>query len=453
MHAEPNDLAPETNHVAAMPEGEEKPPRGTKAMASLRWLLLALALFAAVYTNLRHFEGDSSHAAASGPKLYCPMHPEITSDRPGTCPICHMALEPIPEGRLGSHDTSHHGHEHGEHETLPNGTVPVVLSFDRVQAIGVRTSLVAKQASDANLRVTATVSAPEQGQAFVHTRSSGYVERASVEQTGVRVRKGQELLSIYSPEIYHAQAELLAARSWKGQDGSSPELDAARTKLELLGVSARAIDRILETGQPSRTVAITSPVSGWVVKKSAALGSYVTPEMTLFEIVDLSRVYVTAEVFLRDAHRIALGTEARFLPTGRENKATIGKIDLVYPTLSPDERTTRIRMQVTNPNGELRPGDYGTLELAAVARDTLVIPRDAVVDTGSSTYVFIDEGEGRFTPRIVTLGTDHGDAIEVKEGVREGDKVVTSATFLIDSESRLQASLASHGNSNSAHAH
>jgi len=575
MHAESNELRPESVHVNDMPEGEEKPPRGAKVMAAVRWLLLLGVLGTAVYTNVTYFFTDRGEAAASAAKYYCPMHPQITSDRTGECPICHMALEPIPTERLSAPASSahpHHGHAHEGHEahakegkggkyicpmcpgvendgpgecpichmaleparshdgeppaptqqepkvspavheakqadetthvhqgahehgektgpkytcpmhpevlqdgpgrcpicrmylervrdvgeqvtegvtpgTAPRGTVPVVLSLDRVQAIGVRTAPVEKRSADASLRVTATVSAPEQGQAFVHARAAGYVERASVEQTGVRVRKGQELVAVYSPEVYQAQAELLSAQAWKGQQGDFSQ-DAARTKLELLGVSPKTIERILESKKPLRAVPITSPVDGWVVKKNVALGSYVTPDMPLFEIVDLSRVYVMAEVFPKDADLVDLRSEATFTLAGRNGKSFTGQIDLVYPTLSPKERTTRIRMQVKNPDAELRPGDYGTIEIASKGGDTLVVPRDAIVDTGSSVYVFVAEGEGRFVPRIVVVGRDLDGVVEVKDGVFEGENVVSSATFLIDSESRLQASLASH-----AHAH
>lgn len=626
MHAESNEPRPESLIANDMPEGEEKPPRGAKVVAALRWLLLLGVLGTAAYTNVTYFFTERGEAAASAAKYYCPMHPQITSDRTGECPICHMALEPIPTDRLSSapaaeahahhghahegHEAhggdtkagkyicpmcpgvendgpgecpvchmalepasadqpssapageahAHHGHAHEGHEahggdtkagkyicpmcpgvendgpgecpichmalepekkgeaagqpakestpahppkgtageahvhgekhehahgpkytcpmhpevlqdgpgrcpicrmylervrdeseqvtegvtpgTTPSGTVPVVLGLDRVQAIGVRTTRVAKQSADAPLRVTATVTAPEQGQAFVHARAAGYIERANVQQTGVRVRRGQELVTIYSPEIFQAQAELLSSHAWRGQQGDFSQ-DAARTKLELLGVSSRTIERILESKKPLRAVPITSPVGGWVVKKNVALGSYVTPDMPLFEIVDLSRVYVTAEVFPKDADRVELKSEARFTLAGRDGKSFTGTIDLVYPTLSPKERTTRIRMQVKNAKAELRPGDYGTIEIASKAGDTLVVPRDAIVDTGSSTYVFVVEGEGRYVPRVVALGTDFDDVVEVKDGVFEGESVVSSATFLIDSESRLQASLAS----------
>ena len=495
MHAEPNEWRSDDHVENRLPEGEEKPPRGAKAMAWVRWLLLLGVLVAAVYTNVTHFVTERGDAAASKAAFYCPMHPQITSDREGECPICHMKLEPIPKERLSAspsgsaHD--HRGHTHEGHETsaehvtgakyvcpmcpgvesdepgrcpichmylervvpkgehvtegvtpgtTPSGTVPIVLSLDRMQAIGVRTTRVVRQTIDAPLRVTATVMAPEQGQAFVHARAAGYVERASVQQTGVRVRKGQELVALYSPEIFQAQAELLASQAWKGDVSH----EAARTKLELLGVAPKTIDKILETKKPLRAIPITSPVDGWVVKKNVALGSYVTPEVPLFEIVDLSRVYVVAEVFPKDARRIELGSEARFTLAGRDGTTFTGTIDLVYPTLSPTERTTRVRMQLKNTDAALRPGDYGTVEIASKASEALVVPRDAIVDTGASTYVFVVEGEGRLVPRIVALGQGHDDLVEVKDGVSEGESVVSSATFLIDSESRLQASLTSN---------
>jgi Cu(I)/Ag(I) efflux system membrane fusion protein len=470
MHADPATPAGPSDRSDRR-DGAEKPPRGVRAMAIVRWAILAVALAAAVVTNARWL-GEGRHEPASAvARWYCPMHPQITSDVPGECPICHMTLEPIPPERAagapartgapapsaivaadaGATKWTCPMHPQIVRDapgscplchmelvplppspaataavgTTPPGTAQVTLSLDRVQAIGVRTSVVEKRRIDRS----------------VHARAAGYVERAPVEQTGIRVRRGQELVAIYSPEIYQAEAELLATRAWDGDAAASPAA-SARTKLELLGVAPATIDRVIATGKPIRAIPIASPVSGFVVKRGVALGSYVTPETELFSIVDLSRVYVVADVFQRDSAEVAVGARARFVPTVGSARPVEGTIDLVYPTLGAEARTTRVRMTVANRDLALRPGDYGTLELSPPAREALVVPRDAVVETGEATYVFVAEGQGRFSPRTVAIGAEIDGAIEIRAGLAEGETVVSGATFLLDSESRLEASLA-----------
>jgi Cu(I)/Ag(I) efflux system membrane fusion protein len=171
------------------------------------------------------------------------------------------------------------------------------------------------------------------------------------------------------------------------------------------------------------------------------LGSFVTPEMDLYEIVDLSRVYVLADVSQRDIGHVGVGTAGRFWVSARPNEVVEAKVDLVYPTLNAEARTTRVRMQVRNPKLAFRPGEYGLVEFAQPARAALAVPRDAVIDTGTYTYVFVDDGGGHFTPRGVTLGAAPNDLIEIVTGLASGERVVSGATFLIDSESRLQGSL------------
>jgi Cu(I)/Ag(I) efflux system membrane fusion protein len=182
-----------------------------------------------------------------------------------------------------------------------------------------------------------------------------------------------------------------------------------------------------------------------VTKKGAVAGGYVTPDVVLYELLDLSRVYVVADVFQKDVARVRVGMAASFAPRQREVAAVNGKIDLVYPAVGAESRTTRVRLTVPNAAGLLRPGDYGDVTIAtggAAASRALVVPRDAVVDTGTSTYVFVAEAEGRFTPRVVVLGEPDGAFVTVREGVLAGERVVSGATFLVDSESRLQASIA-----------
>lgn len=399
--------------------------------------------------------------------FFCPMDTEVRSAKPGRCPICKMALEPIPASVLAaeavaSADAGHGegvGHGHGSDDggvafppepgaaapgSIPPGTTPMTLALDRIQSIGVRTAVAEESTTGATLRVTAIVEAPERGTAEIHVRTPGFVEAILVDETGREVRAGQPLFSLYSPEILQAERELLATLGWSGDAGG--ERNAARGKLDLLGVSPADVDRVVATREPIRAIGVATPRAGFVTKKNVVLGSYVTPEMVLYTIQDLSRVYVVADVFLRDVANVAVGTTARFVPTGRAGDATTGTIDLVYPILSAEARTRRVRMVLPNEGGrKFAPGQYGTVEIARPARRTVTIPRDALIDTGGTQYVFVVEPGGRFSPRVVAVAGSAGlesDAIMVAAGLEPGTRVVSGATFLVDSESRLQASIA-----------
>jgi len=458
-------------------EGEEAPPPGVRAMAIVRWILLAAMVLAAalsVYTYAAPLSGQEAGDEDEGPKYHCPMHPQITSDQPGECPICHMSLEPIPAERQqapgpvaapgastvtapavlapsapampapGASAVPAPGAPAAP-APPPPGTTPITLALDRVQAIGVRTARVERLRGAEGLRVTAVVEATEQGKAEVHFRGEGFVEAIQVRQLGVKVKAGQLLASIYSPEVFQAQQELLAVSSWPtgGDPGLlAPPTKAARKRLELLGLPGATIDKVVKTGQPIRAVGVFSPISGYVVRKEVVLGSRVTPGMTLFEIADLAKVYVIATVYPDQLAGIRVGDRASFTTPALPDRVFEAKVDLLYPDVDLATRTARVRFQIDNQDLALRPGQFGTAELAGTPSEALTIPLDAVVDTGRSTYVFVVEEGGRYVPRAVQLGEQVGERFVVGGGLREGETVVSGATFLIDAESRLQASFA-----------
>lgn len=367
-------------------------------------------------------------------RFACPMHPEVRSHDPGTCPVCKMKLEPIPAA--GSSPSA--------------GLAPVTLTEGRMQSIGVRFAVASAASTSGVLRLTASVASAEQGASEVHVRTPGFVERIAVRETGVRVSAGQELVGVYSPEVFQAEADLLAARAIGGAAfpllgdagaGDDRVTSAARARLELLGMSPRAVDEVLRTGKAARTYGVVAPASGVVVRKNVVLGSYVTPETTLYEIVDLTKVYVVADVFGAGADAAKVGTRARFVVAGRPDLAEDGTIDLVYPRANPEARTTRVRMPIANPSMRFVPGAAGTLEITQAPRSALFVPRDAVVDTGSERHVFVDAGGGSLVPRTVVTGAFDGERIEVTSGLAAGERVVSGATFLVDSESRLRAAM------------
>lgn len=328
----------------------------------------------------------------------------------------------------------------------PPDTAPIELTFDRVQAIGVRTARVEKQSATDSLRLNAIVEVPEQGRAEVHARAPGFIESIAVRDNGVKVRAGEHLASIYSPEIFQAQEELIAMGAWASPAAGAMEsakapVTAARKKLELLGVGKAAIDRIVASGKPVRAVGISSPISGYVTRKNIVLGSYAMPESVLFEIADLSRVYIIASVYPHLLPLIRVGGQATFHSPSLPGRSFPTKVELIYPDIDLGTRTARVRFQIKDDALALRPGQFGTIELAGEATPMLTVPMDAVIDTGRSVYVFVAQEGGRFVARGVSLGEQIGDRFVVRAGLAEGERVVSAATFLIDAESRLKATL------------
>lgn len=419
--------------------------RALRIMAIVRWILLALITALAAYTVWTYWGPVSSKQADIRPdRYYCPMHPQVRSPDPGQCPICHMTLERIPAERQGEATPQTMGSG-----PKPPDVVPVTLTGEQQKSIDLTTSLVVKESLGSRLRVPGVINAPETGISQVRIRAPGFVERVSVRQTGVRVSRGQTLAWIYSPEIYRAQEEFLVASQWRAaSDAGTPMpgvpdmVPAARRSLELLGLSGADIDSIARTGKPKRAVPVRAPSSGYVTRFSAVLGSRADPEMVLYEIADLSSVWVIGSVHERDMPQLRTGMEARFSLSGREQDEVKARIDLIEPILDETTRTAKVRLVLKNPEDKLKPGQFGEISFELPVTEGLFVPRDAVIRTGEHAYVYLIAGEERFEPRSVSTGMTREGRIQILEGLREGDRVVTRGSFMLDSESRLQASLA-----------
>jgi membrane fusion protein, copper/silver efflux system len=305
-----------------------------------------------------------------------------------------------------------------------------------------KTALVTREALTPELKTVGVVAAPEEGLAKVTTRYSGFVEALAVAETGRKVKRGQFLASVYSPEVYLAEQEYLTARGF----GDSPDLmQNARKRLELLGVSGAEIAAIEKSGKPSRTIGVFSPINGFVVQKNAVRGLSFQAGTDLFTIADLSRAWVLADVYEAELARVALGQQAKLTFVSYAGKSWVGEVKLIYPSVDAATRTAKVRLEFKNEDQELKPGMYGDVAIALPASSGLVIPREALVDTGTLQYVFVDKGNGRFEPRLVAVGVRGDDKIELRSGVAEGERVVTTGNFLLDSESRLRAAISPTG--------
>ena len=391
-------------------------------------------------------------AAPGLPEYTCPMDPEVvTTDPKARCPKCKMKLVPRVPAAAGSAPPSANAPSAAS-AGVP-GLVPVELSADRIQLMGLRTALAAREALGTSLRAAGFVAPNEAGLMSVNIRYSGWVESQVVAQTGQLVQKGEVLLTVYSPELNTSQTVFLNTIRWSDKRGGTGPAQAqgsdmerdARNRLELMGVATVDIDAIAESGKPLRAVPVRAPGRGYVARKSVVKGLYVQAGTELFQLADLSSVWVLVEVHEGDLSRVRLGQQATFETSSAPGQRFAGRVQFIYPGLNTGSRTLQARIELGNPKLELRPGMFGDVTLETGAAEAVVIPADALVDTGDHRYVFVDRGGGRFEPRAVRTGASGGGKVAILEGLADGERVVTRANFLLDSESRLRAAVEGHG--------
>lgn len=338
-------------------------------------------------------------------------------------------------------------YEGGEEPAAP-GTV--VLSPEKVQKLGVRTEQVRLRGLAPTVRASATVQVDERRQYAIAPKFEGWVERLYADETGMAVRRGQPLLSVYSPELVAAQNEYriadAAARKLAASDPASAATmrrlrDAARARLRNWDISAAQLTGIGRNTSGGNLV-LSSPANAVVVDKPIVQGARFGPGETILRLADLSMVWLVADLPASSASGVRLGQHASFQSPTLPGQTFEGRVTFVQPVIDAQSRTLEVRIELPNPDGVLRPGLFGDVTLtAAESAAVLTVPRSAVLDSGTRQLVLVQMAEGRFEPRPVVVGQRLDDQVEIREGVREGERVVVSANFLIDAESNLQSAL------------
>lgn len=341
-------------------------------------------------------------------------------------------------------------YEGGEEPAAP-GTV--VLSPEKVQKLGVRTAQARLGNLSPSIRASATVRVDETRQYAIAPKFEGWVERLYADQTGMQVRRGQPLLSVYSPQLLAAQDEYRVADN-AARELAANDPDSAATMRRLRDASrARLRNWDIDTtqlGHPGHgsggNLVITSPANAVVVDKPIVQGARFAAGDTILRLADLSTVWLVADLPASSADQVALGQRASFQSPTLPGRTFEGRVSFLQPVIDPQTRTLEVRIELPNPDGLLRPGLFGDVVLTRDASaDVLTVPRSAVLDSGTRQIVLVQVGEGRFEPRPVVLGERSGDRVEVREGLRAGERVVVSANFLIDAESNLQSALEGMG--------
>jgi len=353
----------------------------------------------------------------------------------------------------GPADGGEQGHDHAASSGGGQDTrSPVRLDAAAARRIGVAYATAERKVVDHTVRTVGTVTYDETRIVDVNPKIEGWVERLYVDFTGAPVRRGQPLLALYSPLLVSAQEELILARRLLDESVADPGsrageraqqlLEAARRRLAYWDIPPGEIRQIEETGAPTKTLTLTSPASGFVVEKSVFEGGRIGPGMTLYRIADLSIVWVDGEVFEKDLGLVRQGQAARVTVQAYPGETFTGQVTYVYPTVTVEARTGRVRVALANPGLRLKPGMYAEVELEVAAGERrLVVPRGAVHATGERAWVFLQTAEGTLVAREVTTGLVAGGDIEILAGLEEGDSVVASANFLIDAESSMGSAI------------
>jgi RND family efflux transporter MFP subunit len=443
---------------------------------------------------------QGSATSTKAQRYHCPMHPEYVSDKPGDCPICGMKLVPIEsesahEKATGEQagqqsgqtpvnkerkilywiDAMNPGNRYDKQGKAPDGMdlvpvyeeespgvsgssvtgyAPIKITQERLQMMGVTTEKARVMSFDQSIRTVGMITADETRISQIHTKFEGYIEQIFVNYVGQQVSKGQPIFSIYAPELVATQKEYILALQARDQwekSGTSVRLpgidlvESARQRLALWDISPDQIARIEKTREPVRALMVYSPVNGIVSAKTAVQGNRVMPSDTLYDITDLSSVWVLADLYEINVPFVKIGDPATISLSYDPGRIFKGRVSFINPSLDEKSRTVKVRIELKNSSGSLKPDMYADVVFGGQLGHGVAVPDSAVMGTGEREMVFIAKGDGLFEPREVKTGVKVRGFYEIKKGVKAGEDVVTGANFLLDSESKLKAAISGAG--------
>jgi RND family efflux transporter MFP subunit len=457
-----------------------------KAIRIIGLLVVIAGAFVGGYVYKAVKGGAAAPADKGGRKILYwvdPMHPAYKSDKPGIAPDCGMKLEPVyADGGAATapaaerkvlyyrdpKDPNYKAQLPGlnpetgselepvyadDVSTMEVGTVQITP--EKQQLIGVKYEQVETGGGSRTIRAPGKVAIDETRIGHVHTKVEGWIDKVFVDFTGKLVEKGQPLLTIYSPDMLASQRELLLAAKAKtimqdsalpsGFDQSESLLQATRRRLELWDLSEAQIDQVLKTGEPIKNITVYSPMTGYITDRKAFPQVKVMPDTDLYTIVDLSHVWIMADLFEYEAPNIHVGETAHVSLQALPGKSFSARIDYLQPEVDPMTRTLKVRLNMNNPGVMLKPDMYADVEFRVNIPSTLTVAADAVLNAGERKTVFVDRGNGFFEPRQVKTGEREGDRIQILSGLNGGERIVVSGNFLIDSESQMKAAASGMG--------
>jgi RND family efflux transporter MFP subunit len=367
---------------------------------------------------------------------YDPMHPAYKSDKPGTAPDCGMDLVPKYA-------------EDGGQE-MAAGTVNIAAG--KQQVMGVRTATVEQKPVVRDIRTTAQIVPDETRIAHIHVKVSGFVEKVYVDFVGQLVKKGQPVFTLYSPDMVATEEEYLIAKRGEQTLGGAPYqevsegaqslLRSARQRLKLWDISDAQIKKLDETGEVSKTLTIDSPITGFVTDRKVFPNVSVTPDMDLYVISNLSRIWAMADIYQYELPFVKVGQRAQLQLSYYPGKIYSGRIAYIYPSMDPTTHTAKVRIELPNPNFDLKPQMFADVQIKVDYGNKILVPQDAVLNSGNQQTVFVVREGGNFEPRKVTLGPAVEGNVVILSGLKAGETIVTSGNFLIDSESRMKSATA-----------
>jgi RND family efflux transporter MFP subunit len=383
--------------------------------------------------------GNTSSTTSDRKALYWydAMNPQRTYNKPGKAPD---GMDLVPK-YADEEDTGL--------SSMAVGTIKI--SPQKQQLIGVQTTPVRHEVLVRTVRTTGQITADETRIAHVHVKINGFIEDVFVDYVGQLVKKGQPLFTVYSPDLVSTQEEYLIAKrgdKYLGtsqfaevSQGARSLLRSTRERLKLWDISDEQIKKLDETGEVSRTLTFYSPISGFVMERKAFPQTSITPDTDLYQITDFSTVWVNADVYEYEVPFVKVGQRAVIQLSYYPGKSYTGKIAYIYPTVDPTTRTVKVRIELPNPGFDLKPQMLANVQMNIDYGHQVVIPQEAVLDSGDKQYVFVVHNEGVFEPRTVQLGAKFEGKVAVLSGLKTGETIVTSGNFLIDSESRLKSAM------------